>query len=422
MSNNVSSNDWNGIYFRSSSHNIINDNKAIDNVFGIEFVYSSDNNIVMNVISLNTFSGIAFRGSSNNTINGNIITDNDDGIYLRSSSNNNTMMGNKIYENEFATGIVLDQSKDNKLLVNNISNNFVGIAIASASSLNNKIIGNNVMWNAFRGIELTSTSNIVYHNNIIGNPTQAIDTTSDNNWDNGYPSGGNYWSDFDESGEGAYDDYQGIDQNIPGSDGIVDNGSGAGGGRNPYVIDLDSWDNYPFISPVEDYNYLSQGWNLVSIPLIQSDTNLGSVLSSMAGSYSAVQWYNTTDNSDHWKHNSTHKPSQWNDLDDVNHKMGFWIYISKPGGTLFDYSGSRPTENQTINLYSGWNLVGFPSLGNLNRTLGLNNLEFGVDVDAIQWFDAVTKTWHFMEADDNFEIGRGYWIHSKVETTWEVPL
>jgi hypothetical protein len=67
-------------------------------------------------------------------------------------------------------------------------------------------------------------------------------------------------------------------------------------------------------------------------------------------------------------------------------------------------------------------MVGYPSLSNKNRTAALNNLIFGSDVDAIQWYDTTLKTWHFMDPDDSFILGRGYWIHSKVTKTWDVPL
>ena len=102
--------------------------------------------------------------------------------------------------------------------------------------------------------------------------------------------------------------------------------------------------------------------------------------------------------------------------------MGFWIYITKAGGVLFEYFGIEPTSNQTIQLYTGWNMVGYPSLTNHNRTVGLNNLTFGTDVDAVQWYDAATKTWHDMGPDDFFVPGRGYWVHANVECEWEVPL
>ena len=77
------------------------------------------------------------------------------------------------------------------------------------------------------------------------------------------------------------------------------------------------------------------------------------------------------------------KPSELNDLDNINHKMGFWIYITEPGGVLYQYFGTKPTENQTIALHPGWNLVGYPSLAIKNRTTALNNLTFGNDVDSI---------------------------------------
>jgi hypothetical protein len=165
-----------------------------------------------------------------------------------------------------------------------------------------------------------------------------------------------------------------------------------------------------------------EGWNLLSIPFIQSDTNLSSVLSPISGSYDAVQWFKVNDSIDPWKHHQSSRPSLWNDLMHLDHTTGFWIRISDPLDPYFDYSGDPPSTNQTIQLHPGWNLVGYPSLFNYNRTRGLNNLEFGSDVDCIQWFDANDQTWHFLEEGDDFKIGMGYWIHSTVEVIWEVPF
>jgi len=263
---------------------------------------------------------------------------------------------------------------------------------------------------------------MVYHNNLIHNTIQAYDSTMNRNlWDNGYPSGGNYWSDFDNSSEGAYDDYKGPNQDVLGSDGIVDNGTVGGGGKNPYLIDLDSQDNYPLIKPYERYLTLMQGWNLISTPFIQDNQTIPEVLYSINGSYDAVQWYDSSDPSDPWKHYKVGK-SLGNDLSHLNESMGFWIHIVPPGTTLFHYNGSQPIANQTIQLHSGWNMVGYPSPTRHNRTNGLNNLIFGTDVDCIQGYDRVYDAWHFMDHNDYFIPGWGYWIHSKVEVTWEVPL
>jgi fibronectin type 3 domain-containing protein len=106
-----------------------------------------------------------------------------------------------------------------------------------------------VVSNGDHGIILDggSDNNKIYHNKFISNSPQAFNGGAGNSWDDGYPSGGNYWSDFDSPGEGAYDDYHGPNQNISGSDDIVDQGTGGGGGKNPYNVPGGSQDTYPFI-------------------------------------------------------------------------------------------------------------------------------------------------------------------------------
>jgi uncharacterized repeat protein (TIGR01451 family) len=178
-----------------------------------------------------------------------------------------------------------------------------------------------------------------------------------------------------------------------------------------------AWSN----ASVTYYQILKQGWNLISIPLIQEEQDLISVLASIDGLYNAVQWYDVDGGLDCWEHKKEGKPIG-NDLLQITESLGFWIYIIQPGDTIFVYNGTVPTSNQIIDLQPGWNHIGYPSLSSYDRIQGLNNLEFGTDVDCIQWFDAATKTWHFLEDGENFVPGRGYWMHSKGDLSWEVPL
>ncbi len=86
----------------------------------------------------------------------------------------------------------------------------------------------NVQNNGY-GIKMAASSNHIYHNNFMKNEINAYDSKR-NLWDNGYPSGGNYWDDFDSPEEGAYDNN---------SDGIVDTPYHIPGGEN--------MDRYPLI-------------------------------------------------------------------------------------------------------------------------------------------------------------------------------
>jgi parallel beta-helix repeat protein len=189
-----------------------------------------------------------------------------------------------------------------------------------------------------------------------------------------------------------------------------------------YVNDTsDNWNSYSGSFVIQATMILKQGWNLISIPLIQEEKNLRKVLNSIDGLYDAVQRYDITDKNDHWKHHKVGKPFG-NDLSEITEKMGFWIHITQPGDTIFYINGTRIFQNQTITLHEGWNLVGYPSRTGYNRTDGLNNLTFGDDVGSIWTYNASSQKWIELKENDYFELGRGYWIYSKDERIWEVPI
>ncbi|UCG69799.1 MAG: right-handed parallel beta-helix repeat-containing protein, partial [Thermoplasmata archaeon] len=418
--NNIFSNSNIGLQFRDSRLNIISHNN----------IYSNNNNgliidkgysitISYNNIYSNGNIGIHLKSTSINTVdNNNILSNTGHGIYIESSSSNDLF--DNVINSNLKYGIYLKSSSKNDILRNDISSNSGNGTYLRASNRNN-IIYNNITSNSYYGIYINNShNNTIHHNNIAYNNgsteiyspdhIQAYDDLNLSFWNNTYPSGGNYWLDYD-----------GVDlnctpsQDVPPSDGI---------GDTPYVYILGGagvQDHYPLMNPHVNL-YLYPGWNLISLPYIPYDTELSTLLEPIKGSYDAVQWFNATDTDDHWKHNQVSKALNLNDLNDINHMICFWIHITKANGIMFEYRGMAPIENQTITLYSGWNMVGYPSLTCYTRTEGLNDLTFGQEVDLIQWYDAQTQTWHDMGENDYFVPGRGYWIHSKVETTWDVPM
>ncbi len=398
-----------GLTLYNVQNGIISNNTAsLNSYYGISLDYSSSNTIENNTASNNDIGINLGYLSSNNTIVNNTVSSNFYGIYLYSSSSNT--IANNTADSNSGMGIYLLHSSSNAIANNTaVSNSECGIRLYDSS---NHTIANNTASNNLYGIYLyTSSNNLIYHNSILNNTNQAYDDSNNGNqWDNGYPSGGNFWSDYI-----GYDSFKGPNQDIPGNDGI---------GDTNYSIDNDSVDNYPLMQPykpLKNYLTLREGWNLISLPFIQKEQNLTRVLGAIDGWYDAVQWYDITEINDHWKHYKVGKPFG-NDLYELNESMGFWIHVTQHGNTIFVYNGTQPTINQTINLIPGWNLVGYPSISTKNRTNALNNIDFGSDVDAIWIYNTTTQTWKEITASDNLEVGRGYWIHSKVTKTWIVPL
>ena len=106
-----------------------------------------------------------------------------------------------------------------------VTENYEGILLAytNDSTIQNVTSSNNMLGIAVYG----SDNNTVYHNAFINNTNQVYLFNSFNNtWDNGYPSGGNYWSNHN----GTDADHDGI-------------------GDTPYVIDADNTDYYPLVYP-----------------------------------------------------------------------------------------------------------------------------------------------------------------------------
>jgi parallel beta-helix repeat protein len=200
---------------------------------GIELFETNKSSIFRNSITNNDGGIVLLYHSLNNTIYGNNITINYEGIWLEMYSDYNSIYGNSITNNSH--GIELVRSSNNSIYGNSITNNNYGIELGGSS--NNSIYGNSITNNdGGIGLSYSSNYNSIYHNNFIDNARQVyIKESGPNVWDDVYPSGGNYWSNYT-----GVDLYSGPYQNEIGSDGI---------GDTPYIIDADNIDHYPLMAP-----------------------------------------------------------------------------------------------------------------------------------------------------------------------------
>jgi len=235
-----------GIYLGYYQNSRLINNKFFDNSIGCD-LFALSHSIIENNEAFNNdgyYGAFSLDSCSYINITNNLVHNNYRGFYIGYNDAYNTLSYNRVYDNSIG-GITLYWSVFNTIK-NNLVYNQLGTGIFLQGSNNNAILNNEVhdnsvsWWSA--GIQLEdSNDNQIYHNNIIENKNQAWDRAgwdkpeTYNEWDDGYPSGGNYWSGT------CSDIYKGINQNEPGSDGICD---------TPYAVSYfgtqTKFDHYPF--------------------------------------------------------------------------------------------------------------------------------------------------------------------------------
>ena len=269
--NTITNNEWDGIFLTGSNGSMVNNNiVANHSKWGIYLGFSAGCVLRNNVMTANRWNfgvsvefihdidtsnivdgrpmyywlnqrdknvpadagHVALINSTNITAMDLALSNNGPGLILVNSTN--CLVGNSSLTKNGYYGVQLVDSDNNTIRYNTITHN-VRYGIVSQHSTHN-IINNNIIENNHQGIHLQdSNDNIIYHNSFVNNTLQVSSENSANIWDDGYPSGGNYWSDYD-----GVDLYDGPHQNVTGNDGI---------GDTSYVIDTNNADRYPLMSP-----------------------------------------------------------------------------------------------------------------------------------------------------------------------------
>lgn len=142
---------------------------------------------------------------------------------------------------------------------------------------------------------------------------------------------------------------------------------------------------------------LSAGWNLMSLPVIISETTIADVLSAISGNVQIVQYYKDEE----W---DSYVPGEGGDLENMVDGKGYWIYMNSPA--TLTVTGRKaplaPALPKTYSVESGWNLIGFKS----TITQPTSNYLQSLPVGGYTLLNAGSenKTSGFMDA------GQGYWL------------
>ncbi|MEM0466121.1 MAG: NosD domain-containing protein [Candidatus Thermoplasmatota archaeon] len=215
----IQNNNLNGIYLdHSCDNNIIRNNNCSKNTKHGIYIndYSNHSTIAGNTMYLNGNSGLVFENSSwSLTVNSNTIRKNSNyGVMIVGSYN--ILQNNTITHNN-RDGVFLTADNNNTILNNLIGYNTVA-GIRLHNSTDNLIQGNEIYRNTQYGVDLDfyTLRNRIYNNYFHHNTRNARDKSiNKNQWNISKINGtnkaggpikcGNYWDDFDETSEGAYD-------------------------------------------------------------------------------------------------------------------------------------------------------------------------------------------------------------------------
>jgi len=255
ISDNIVTNNRMGLYVTSSKGNLISSNTMFNNSYGTYLSFQSGGNILRN----NNMTHNRYNFGVHSTSHPGTLAD-----YIQDIDASNTVNGKPIYywvnqrnrtvPADAGCAIVVNSTaitlRDLSLRNNvqgallcfttnstvenvNFSDNRYGVKLEESNNI--LIMGNEIDMNDIGIFIWFSSSTRIYHNSFTNNTVQATSSGQSSVWDDGYPSSGNYWSDYT-----GVDLYRGPYQNETGSDGI---------GDAPYVIDVNNQDKYPLMKP-----------------------------------------------------------------------------------------------------------------------------------------------------------------------------
>lgn len=201
--------------------------------------------------------GVFLHGSKNlevfTVVKGNTIMDAKYGVYVY-WSNGSLVTENTMVNNTIGIYVYWSSACIKRNMIENNSNGTVVVGSRSSTFSRNTFRNNG----CGIYIDWTQAAHKIYYNNFINNTQNAyFYGGSESVWDDGYPCGGNYWSDYNHT-----DLLRGPYQNVNGSDGI---------GDIPYQIDENNIDQFPLMGKFYTFIEYKEG-NEIEVFLISNST------------------------------------------------------------------------------------------------------------------------------------------------------
>jgi parallel beta-helix repeat protein len=370
-------------------------------------------NIVRNNSFLNVDGPISFyneKGASErNVIGANTMTHGAYGIFLKNSINN-TVVDNRV--TDFREGIALYGSGENKVVRNVVAKGVDGIVVRDTNR-GNHITFNNIVSFIGCGVALVegSSDNLIHHNNLLDSGFNGCDAGVSNRWDNGYPSGGNFWSDYVGT-----DQFMGPGQNVSGFDGIGDTPYDTrGNGRDRYPLMWMPFGNIPIEKlhidlTGQDFENVTISWNVswpqgnASFNITRFDIYRSSIYNDSRDGYQVIGSV----------------PNYTNEFVDFKAGEGnssnYFYYVCSLNETNVSFCSLNQVGKFTRPLERGWNLVSVPLIQEdwtVSEVLKTTTMDRILTYDRgdreRQWKEySLAKPYHDLY---ELDITKAYWVH-----------
>ncbi len=170
------------------------------------------------------------------------------------------------------------------------------------------------------------------------------------------------------------------------------------------------------ISVLESYRFSRMGNFLISLPIQPADTSIAKVLAPLDGFYSSV----LTLEQGRFVRYTPNAPDAGT-LQTMEPGKGYIIRITQPADL---YVIGTPVMEDTVELVTGWNLVGLTSTNSLPVTDALESVDGAytavrsVSGEGWQFYNPALS---FLSNLTTFVPGYGYWIRAVMDTTWTLP-
>jgi len=167
----------------------------------------------------------------------------------------------------------------------------------------------------------------------------------------------------------------------------------------------------------------ASSWVFVSFPHavtgnIQDILN-DAILGDGATTWTRAMWYNPQTPNDLWK--TYRVGGTTNDLATISNLMGVWLWITANGGDqqlTVGVTGDYSATAVAVNLYTGWNLVGYPS-----ATARLGSATLPAQADRVSiWQAASPYITDSTPGAVTMTQGHAYWVHVTADCVWTVNV